>query len=168
MLAVEKAGLVEQLSAWFGHYGVPIVALGGYASQSLVEEVIRDVDRYHRPAVLLYAGDHDPSGEDIDRDFVERTDVFAEVVRVALTAAQVEEYGLPPMVGKATDSRAAGFVRTHGGLVQVEVDALPPDVLRGLYAAELALWWDDDAGTASLDQERDDVTAIAELIRQAR
>src|SRR5207253_1904465 len=29
-VGVEKAGIVEQLTAWFGEYGVPILALGGY------------------------------------------------------------------------------------------------------------------------------------------
>ena len=85
--------------------------------------------------MLLYAGDHDPSGEDIDRDFIARTDCWDEVRRVALTAAQVEQYALPPQPGKETDSRAAGFVERHGRLVQVELDALPPDVLRDLFAA---------------------------------
>ena len=79
--------------------------------------------------MLIYAGDHDPSGEDIDRDFLERTDCFDEVVRVALTAEQVAAYGLPPQPGKATDSRAAGFVERHGRLVRVELDALDPNAL---------------------------------------
>ena len=33
-LAVEKSGIVEQLQAWFGDLGVPILALGGYGSQT--------------------------------------------------------------------------------------------------------------------------------------
>ena len=58
------------------------------------------------------------------RDFTERTDCWQEVRRVALTAAQVKEYALPPQPGKETDSRARGFVSVHGRLVQVELD--PP------------------------------------------
>lgn len=144
-LGVEKAGIVEQLSAWFGDLGVGILALGGYSSQTYVDEVARDVSYYKRPAVLLYAGDFDPSGMDIDRDFGERTGCFAEVVRVALDAEQVATYNLPPQMGKRTDSRAAGFVAKHGALVQVELDALPPDRLRQLYEDALAPYWDPDA-----------------------
>ena len=129
-LGVEKAGIVAQLQEWFGDLGVPVLALGGYSSQTYVDDVIADVAATKRPAVLLYAGDHDPSGEDIDRDFTARTDCWDEVRRVALTAAQVEQYALPPQPGKDTDSRARGFVERHGRLVQVELDALPPDVLR--------------------------------------
>ena len=113
---------------------MPVLALGGYGSQTYVDDVIADVGRTKRPAVLLYAGDHDPSGEDIDRDFTARTDCWDEVRRVALTAAQVEQYALPPQPGKATRQPRAGFVARHGRLVQVELDALPPDVLHALYA----------------------------------
>lgn len=53
-----------------------------------------------RPAVLLYAGDHDASGEDIDRDFSARTGCWWKVRRVALTATQVRQYALRPSRAK--------------------------------------------------------------------
>lgn len=155
-LACEKAGLVEQLSAEFGHFGVPVLALGGYSSQTYVDQVVADVERQGRPAVLLYGGDFDPEGEDIDRDFVARTDCWDKVIRVALTAEQVEEHNLPPMPGKATSSRAAGFIARHGRLVQVEVDALPPDVLLGLFRDALDEWWDESVWEEVMLQEESD------------
>jgi hypothetical protein len=112
--------------------------------------------------VLLYAGDHDPSGEDIDRDFVDKTDCWDKVVRVALTAEQVDAYGLPPMPGKETDSRAAGFVAKHGELRQVELDALDPDDLEALYQDALDRFWDDDAYQDALEQEEADRSVLAE------
>lgn len=48
----------------------------------------------------IYAGDFDPSGEDIERDFLVRAACFAETVRVALDWDQVEEFDLPPQEGK--------------------------------------------------------------------
>ena len=84
-LAVEKAGIVEQLQARFGKHGVSVLALGGYAAQTYADEVAADVERQGRPAVVLYAGDFDPSGEDIDPDFLARTGCFGRVQRVALT-----------------------------------------------------------------------------------
>ncbi len=152
-LGVEKAGLVAQLRSWFGDLGVPILALGGYGSQTYTDQVADDVDRSARPAVLLYAGDFDPSGEDLDRDFVARTGCWAAVERVALTADQVEEFDLPPAVGKASDSRASAFLARHGQLVQVELDALAPDTLHGLYAEALAPWWDTSTYEAVLVEE---------------
>jgi hypothetical protein len=160
-LGVEKAGIVAQLQEWFGDLGVPVLALGGYGSQTYVDDVIADVEETGRPAVLLYAGDHDPSGEDIDRDFTERTDCWQEVRRVALTAAQVEEHALPPQPGKETDSRARGFIERHGRLVQVELDALPPDVLRDVFAGAIAEFWDASAHQAALALECKDRRALA-------
>ena len=155
-LGVEKRGIVAQLEEWFGDLGIPIVPLGGYSSESFEQEVIEHVDADGRPAVLLYAGDFDPSGEDIDRNFVTQTGCWTDVRRVALTADQVEEYNLPPQPGKASDSRAGAFVRRHGQLIQVELDALPPDTLRALYADALADFWDDDTYQRALSREEAD------------
>ena len=150
---MEKAGIVEQLTDWFGDLGVPVLALGGYSSQSYVQDVADDVAAQARPAVLLYAGDHDPSGEDIDRDFLLRTGCFAQVERVALSAEQVQAYRLPPQPGKSTDSRAAGSVARHGRLVQVELDALAPDDLQALYQQAIGRYWDTAAHQAALERE---------------
>ncbi|MEA2959395.1 MAG: hypothetical protein QOJ58_5260, partial [Alphaproteobacteria bacterium] len=146
------------------------LALSGYSSQSYVNEVLVDVPS-DRPAVLLYAGDFDPSGEDIDRDFVTRTDCWDKVIRVALSAEQVTQYQLPPNPGKVTDSRAAGFVARHGELVQVEIDALPPETLRALFADEIAEYWDESAYAAVLereDAERELLRTVAAVIEGQR
>ena len=152
-LGVEKDGMVTQLEAWFGELGLPILALGGYSSQTFTREVGVDARRQRRPAVLLYGGDFYPSGEDIDRDFIARTGCFSDVVRVALTSDQVAEHRLPPQPGKATDSRADGFVARHGQLVQVELDALPPEVLRGLYQSEIDGFMDMSTYHAVVERE---------------
>lgn len=159
-LAVEKAGIVEQLMSWFGDLGLPILALGGYASQSYVDEIVADASSQNRSAVLLYAGDHDASGEDLYRDFVKRTACFSKVVKVALTPDQVVEHNLPPLPGKAEDTRAARFIAKHGELVQVELDALPPDVLQSLYQQALDEFWDKSAFESSLAQERGELEEL--------
>lgn len=164
-LGVEKDGLVSQLSAWFGDLGVPIVALKGYASQSLVESVKSHVADQRRPAVLLYAGDFDPTGEDIDRDFAERTGCFDKVIRVALDADQVESFDLPPAPGKATDARAARFTARHGRLVQVELDALDPTDLRDLYQTAVDQFWDVSAYEAVRAEEAEDLEALEAMLR---
>ena len=164
-LAVEKAGIVNQLDEWFGRrYGIPILPLGGYSSQSFVDQVVEDVYGGHyanrlpgggdRPSVLIYAGDFDPSGEDIDRDFRERTACWDEFHRVALSPDQVVEYDLPPAMGKATDSRAAQFIARHGELVQVELDAIPPDQLRDLYWQAIEKYWDMEQWERVITQEK--------------
>jgi hypothetical protein len=53
-----------------------------------------------------------------------------------LTASQVCSR-LPVNPGKAADSQAVAFIRRHGALVQVELDALDPAELRGLGQAAI-------------------------------
>jgi hypothetical protein len=159
-LGVEKAGMVVQLESWFGEFGIPILALGGYSSQTYVADVVAHVYSHDRDAVLLYAGDFDPSGEDIDRDFIERTDCWDDVIRVALTASQVRDYGLPINPGKVTDSRSAGFISRHGSLMQVELDAVDPDELHRLFQVAVDGYWDTSAYEAVRERERVERGAI--------
>lgn len=176
-LAVEKAGIVNQLNEWFGHrYGIPILPLQGYSSQTFVDEVADDAQGGHyanllpserqedgdyRPTVLIYAGDFDPSGEDIDRDFTERTNCWDEYHRIALLPEHIEEYDLPPAMGKSTDSRASQFIAKHGELVQVELDALPPDDLRNLYWQAIEPYWDMGQWESVVKQEREEADSLA-------
>lgn len=141
-LAVEKDGLTAQLEQWFGHLSAPIMALRGYSSQSFADVVREQAEGYARPAILIYAGDFDPSGEDILRAFVKQADCFDGVERVALNREQIEEYNLPPLAGKSSDTRSRGFIQRHGELMQVEVDALDPEILRGLFDDALAEYVD--------------------------
>jgi hypothetical protein len=164
-VGVEKHALEGLVFGWFGDLGVPVVALGGYASQSYVDVVAHQVDLDGRKSVLIYAGDFDPSGEDIDRDFEERADCFDDVIRVALDAEQVESYGLPAAPGKTTDSRAAAFEARHGALVQVELDALDPNDLRRLYQDAIDNFWDlsvYDEVVAAEVRERAELVRVAE------
>ncbi len=171
-IGVEKNGLLAQLESWFGDLGIPILALGGYSSQTFCDVVASDVLNDGRESVLIYGGDFDPSGEDIERDFEDRTDFcFAEVVRVALTPEQVSEYNLPPQPGKASDTRAGRFIAQHGELVQVELDALPPDALQSLYQAAIDRYWDgstfegvlalEDKERRLIERFRDEFEAVA-------
>jgi hypothetical protein len=151
---VEKAGIVEQLTDWFGDLGIPVLALGGYSSsQSYVQDIADDVAAQARPAVLLYAGDHDPSGEDIDRDFLLRTGCFALVERVALSAEQVQAYRLPPQPGKQTDSRAAGFLARHGRAGPGGAGRAGPRRPPGAHQAAIDRHWDASTYAAAVARE---------------
>jgi hypothetical protein len=153
VVVVEKATLIAQVLAWFGELCVPAVALRGYASETLERLVLELHDDEQREVVMLYAGDFDPTGEDIPRAFEANTGL--DLRRVALTAGQVSQYGLPPAPGKASDSRAAGFEARHGQLVQVELEALDPADLRTLIDNELDGLVDQDR--VDSEQERQEV-----------
>jgi len=164
VLGVEKATLAAQLRSWLGDpYGLPLIVLRGYGSQTYADDVRRLVESDGRPAVLLYAGDHDPSGDDILRDFTERSDCWAKIVRVAVTAEQVDTYGLPIAPGKTTDSRAGRFIAEHGELRQVETEALPPSVLRDLFTDALEPFWDVSRYEEVIEREAADRSALRSI-----
>jgi hypothetical protein len=162
MLGVEKAGMSAQLDEWFTEpLGIPHVAWGSYASQTLVDMVRRHVEQQGRPAVLIYAGDLDPSGEGIDRDFIARAGCFAETVRIGLNEEQVREYKLeqnfldPEIMDKLKkDPHGKRFMERHGSLMQYELDGIEPNTLRGLYRSALADYWDERAYKRVLKRER--------------
>jgi hypothetical protein len=155
IVGVEKATQFGLLRNAFEDLGLPVTALRGYSSQSHVEALTDLVEADPRPAVLIYAGDFDPSGEDISRDFIDRCGPgLARVHRVALDWSQVLEHDLPPQLGKTSDPRAAEFERKHGQLVQVELEALAPEALRGIYQQAIDGYWDAEISAAVLAREK--------------
>jgi hypothetical protein len=148
----------------FGDLGVPIAALRGYASESLEAEVLDLVKRERREVVLFYVGDFDPTGEDIPRAFEQTTGL--ELHRVALTPEQVEEYELPPAPGKRTDTRAASFEARHGRLVQVELEALPPETLRSLVADALEPFLDRGLIALVHEREEEERARLVRLVKE--
>ena len=133
-VGVEKDTLRVQVTGWLAGYGIPVLVVRGYGSQSYADLVADRVAADPRPAVLLYVGDLDASGEDILRDWVARTGCWREVVRLAVTPEQAA--GLPPAAGKSSDPRWPGFAARHGldpaRPVQWEAEALDPAALRTL------------------------------------
>jgi hypothetical protein len=155
---VEKAALENQLWSWFGHLGIGIAALRGYHSVPLEWQIKRDlVNRRNgfERRIALYVGDYDSTGKDIERNFWRYLrPFFHEVERVALAWDQIEEHDLPLQLGKSGDTRAVAFAAEHEGEnVQVEVDALPPDVLRGLLTKAIDKHYDYGAYEAVLERE---------------
>lgn len=123
------AGVVSEVSL---RYQVATFPGRGYNSftqlRSLAEE-LRDIDK---SIIILYFGDFDPSGLDIDRSATKRIKEYAgrddiEVVRCALTEDDV--INLPANPTKLTDKRAASYIAKYGDRCW-ELDALPPDQLR--------------------------------------
>lgn len=145
-LWVEKDALAGVLEPLAHEYHVTLMVNRGYSSASAMYEASKrfmrgrnqaesnyyNTDELERAGVLLYLGDHDPSGEDMVRDIRDRLETFGvqnlTVEKIALTTAQVQEYNPPPNPAKMSDSRAAAYVAKHGA-VSWEVDALPPNVL---------------------------------------
>jgi hypothetical protein len=132
-VVVEKATLSALAEDVADDLGIPVVALRGYESETLDRQIAREMRADGRPARVFYLGDFDPSGEDIERNFIRHVRAVFPLVaikRVAVTPAQITGLSLIENPGKSTDSRAKAFAAKHGKLVQVEVEAIDPTVLR--------------------------------------
>jgi hypothetical protein len=119
-----------------------------------------------RPGVLLYLGDHDPSGEDMVRSLRERLAFFGcnpKIIKCALTLEDVKEYNLPPDLAKKTDTRRAAFVEKYGDAC-VELDALPAAVLQTRLKNDIETRFDLDALELVKLAERADKENLRELL----
>jgi hypothetical protein len=146
----EAGGMVYQLHAVARDYSIPVYSAGGFASLSATHEIAERAVGRDVPTVILHVGDFDPSGVSIFTAMMEDAAAFVEgdrtirtleiiPVRVALTAEQVETYGLPTAPAKPSDTRSRTWA---GGTCQLE--ALPPDVLADLVREAIGEWFDFD------------------------
>ena len=55
-----------------------------------------------------------------------------------------------------------GLPKRHGRLVQVELDALPPDRLRDLYAEAIADFWDTSAYESAIEREHSEAAGLGD------
>jgi hypothetical protein len=123
--------------------------------------------------ILLFMNDFDPEGEDIPHSFARSMrDDFGITkivpVKVALTAEQVDEMGLPPqMKAKDTSSRAAKFTERHGDDV-FELEAVPPDQLQDILTEGIDSVLDIDAYNHEVEEEKKDAAYLAVVRRHFR
>ena len=136
MVAVEKQALEGVLEPVCKRLDVNFIANKGYSSQSTMWRIGEDLKKLRRfrrkRIVVLYLGDHDPSGLDMDRDVEERLSLFSggpvEFQRLALLWEQIEELQPPENPAKLTDSRAKDYIAQHG-YSSWELDAVEPKEL---------------------------------------
>ena len=146
----------------------------GYDGWSSIHNAAeRFINAPQTDATILYFGDFDPSGEDMARSLEERLNdqgAYPRVIKVALNPDDIARYSLPPNFTKSTDSRQAGFVSKFGD-VSVELDALPPRVLRDRVVEAVEDTLDMDVyrdALAMQEENRDWLRAQVATIRELR
>jgi hypothetical protein len=131
----EKDALRSVLSEITDKYDVGLMVCRGHLSRT---EIYRTSERFKNKSdkncFIYYCGDFDPSGLSIYESIKERINNFGVDInfkRIALTPEQIEKYNLPSDPAKQSDSNYKKFVEIYGDNV-VELDSLPPEVLRKL------------------------------------
>ena len=116
--------------------GLGLHVTRGFASITYLQEAAEDIEMDGRPTYVYVLTDFDPSGvsiaEKVEQELTERApfcDITVE--RLAVNREQIERWNLPTRPTKSTDTRANKFRRVHG-TDSVELDAIPPDLLRQL------------------------------------
>lgn len=171
-LWVEKDALSGVLAPIAQEYHVTLSVNRGYSSQSAMYESFNRMQQGsgdNEDVVLLYLGDHDPSGEDMVRDIEDRLVMFGvgglEVRKVALTWEQIRQYNPPPNPTKLSDPRATGYIQKYGSECW-EVDALPPDVLANLVRQNIESVLDSDMMDEIKEKEEIDKVALREAVKE--
>jgi len=169
---VEKEALRGVIGRAASRLDIDHFACKGYASSSSMYEAAKRLKRYidnGQKVIILYLGDHDPSGLDMDRDITERLQLMGsdmiEVRRIALTTEQVIHYQPPPNPAKITDSRAADYIEKYGD-ESWELDALEPAVLESLIEEAVAEIRDDELYQSALEDESTNKDLMRQVSRR--
>ncbi len=139
----------------------------GYSSASAMYGLSRRImEKINegKEVILLYLGDHDPSGMDMIRDIRDRVEEFLtqgedtcepnfKVVPIALTMEQIKEFNPPPNPAKISDPRAKWYISEFGDK-SWEVEALKPNVMIKLVEDKIKEYIDMDKYNVWLKKER--------------
>lgn len=176
-LWVEKDALAGVLRPLADKYHITLMVNRGYSSQSAMYESAERLRGHDGPKVILYLGDHDPSGEDMVRDIQDRMEMFdiprlglyrhdgVDVIKIGLTTEQVKHYNPPPNPAKLTDPRAEKYIALHGP-VSWEVDALPPKELQKIVTKAIAEYVDEEVMDEIIEQEQKDIAKLRALTNE--
>lgn len=170
MVVSEKGTVGGVIRPITEQYGVPFLVCHGFGSATALHDLAERSASDSRPLVLLYVGDHDPSGRymsDVDLDKrIDRYDGDAFIQRVAVTPLQIVAHRLLtfPASDKTTDARHSWFVEEYGETC-CELDALNPNVLRQLVEDAILTHLDQDLWDRADDIEDVEMTSISDFIR---
>jgi hypothetical protein len=183
---IEKQALADTFSSFLRGRDVHIAVNKGYSSWTFLHDncmrLKQIIDDTGKQIHILYFGDFDPSGDDMDRHLKNAFSQFnlegkIDFRRIAVTREQIQEFNLPhkpqdeETVNKLKrDTRTKGFIEKHGGeLYAVELDALlaiVPSELQNIIQRSVDQFFDRDIYEAALSLPEHQPDAIDGLVRK--
>lgn len=164
---IEKKALQGVFERPTMHMDVALCPCKGYPSLTYLHEAVgrfQEAKDRDQEVIILYAGDYDPSGEDIPRSIREnlaRMGCSVTVERIALTPEQIGEMGLPGVPAKETDTRTARW----DGAEVVELDAVEPETLRKMAEEAIQSHFDEDLYQELNDREEKEREQYQKAVR---
>lgn len=163
----EKDAVSNILKRVTQHFHLRLMVNRGYSSCSAMKEAADRLRHAHQKRIVLYVGDHDPSGLDMIRDVGSRLDEFElkefEIIHIALTAEQIQRFSPPPNPAKITDPRAKWYISVHGNQ-SWELDALKPEDLEAIVRQNVESFIDLDLFESMLQKEQDDIEKLRDVM----
>lgn len=168
----EKDALSNILRRMTNKYHVRLMINKGYSSASAMYKSAQRFKRHGRgkKKILMYLGDHDPSGLDMVRDIGDRLRTFgvrldtpdSYPIHLGITKEQVEEFDPPENPAKITDPRAEWYIEEHGDS-SWEVDALEPSYLNEIINNCILEYIDKDKYDVQIKKEISDKKKLEQL-----
>lgn len=141
----EKDALSDVVRSACAKTRTPFMACKGYTSTTIQRETAERLNSITgKEKIILYLGDHDPSGCDMNRQIQASMDLFGakvQIKRIALNMEQVQEYNPPPNFAKDTDKRYPAYKAKYGEKCW-ELDALRPEVMAELIDKQIRSYLD--------------------------
>ena len=161
IIIVEKQALQSVFQNITDREEVELIVNRGYPSLTLMYELsqrlteVQDREDMDVEWKIIYYGDYDPSGIDIERHVGETLandfDVEFDIYREAITRKQIAEYNIPPAPAKTTDSRYQRMLEETGEAMQVELDAIEPNLLQTMIRGSIRQFYNNDASNKRID-----------------
>jgi len=173
-IALEKEALKDFVDSAIRDLEVDLYVNRGYPSWTFLYDLCKELAKYkHKKIVILYLGDLDPSGVDIERfqkEAIEYFNIEFKLERVAITEEQVEKYNLPPKPEDVEtlekikrDPRSKSYKKSY----IVELDALvayAPDDFRKIIKDAISKYFDDE----TYKRVQEETKKIKEKLEQIR
>ena len=174
LIALEKDALSRIFVDIADRFRVKVFPTRGYGSYTYVKNMAGYMNKT-RSTIVLYYGDLDPSGRDIERDLGERLGRYGvadfNVIRIALTKEQIAQYNLPP---KPEDAATLAKLerdprtKTYGMEYACELDALEPTILQELIEANIRDRIDSDKWQEVLDKTREERETLKKKLEKVK
>jgi len=175
---IEKSALRATFDNYLSEYKVALVPSRGYSSWTFLKEAN---DRIQENAdgktpLILYFGDFDPSGVDIERFLRESMNGYfgidMKVIRIGVTKDQIEEYDLPSTPDSAEEieklQKDSRFNKWEYGNFRVELDALlafVPDEFERIVKESVQEYFDEEIYEGVLEQQEEAKELISEKLK---
>lgn len=157
----EKDAIIGSIEELTDDLGITIRVGRGFFSTTKKNEIsclFQEIGR-DKQILVLYLGDHDPSGIAIEKNLLRDINANFCMDRLAIYHSDIQKFNLPPLRVKETDSRSASFVINHGEEC-VELDALPPNELRGRIEDAVHELTDQALWDCAIEIEKEELASI--------